>query len=78
MPDSPKAEEPRTDADATEATPDPAAHADELKDRFRAALDRKRGEAKARSSQGHGAASPKVGEAHRKAGGKRTFRRKSG
>ncbi|MDT7599713.1 MAG: hypothetical protein QOK26_1790, partial [Pseudonocardiales bacterium] len=25
MPDSPKAEEPRTDADATEATPDPAA-----------------------------------------------------
>jgi hypothetical protein len=55
-----------------------AEHADELKDRFRAALERKRGEAKARSAQGHGAGSQKVGESHRKAGGKRTFRRKSG
>jgi len=55
-----------------------ADHSDELKDRFRAALERKRGEAKARSAQGHGAGSQKVGESHRKAGGKRTFRRKSG
>jgi hypothetical protein len=37
----------------------------------------KRGEAKARSAQGHGAGTPKVHEAGR-AGGKRTFRRKSG
>jgi hypothetical protein len=83
MADTPETQDPRDQAapadPATPATPaEEADHSDELKDRFRAALERKRGEAKARSTHGHGAGSPKVGESHRKAGGKRTFRRKSG
>ena len=80
MADTPETQDPRDQsAPADPATPaEGADHSDELKDRFRAALERKRGEAKARSTHGHGAGSPKVGESHRKAGGKRTFRRKSG
>lgn len=81
MADTPQTQDPK-DKSAPDEAATPAAgsadHGDELKDRFRAALERKRGEAKARSAQGHGAGSPKVGESHRKAGGKRTFRRKSG
>ncbi|HEX4252816.1 MAG TPA: DUF5302 domain-containing protein [Pseudonocardia sp.] len=77
MADTPETQDP-SDQAAPASPAEDAEHADELKDRFRAALERKRGEAKARSAQGHGAGSPKVGESHRKAGGKRTFRRKSG
>jgi len=74
MADAPHTDEPNKTAE----TPDQPANAeDDIKDRFKAALDRKRGEAKARSAQGHGAGNPKVHEAGR-AGGKRTFRRKSG
>jgi hypothetical protein len=81
MADTPETQGPHEQAAPADPAASPAEgadHGDELKDRFRAALERKRGEAKARSSQGHGAGSPKVGESHRKAGGKRTFRRKSG
>jgi len=80
MADSPQTEEPQEDAETPEQPTTPAdgtAPSDDVKDRFRAALERKRGEAKARSTQGYGGDSPKVHEA-RRAGGKRTFRRKSG
>jgi hypothetical protein len=63
------------------ATPNPSEDneddGDDLRGRFRAALERKRGEARERSTRGHGAFTPKVHE-HGRAGGKRTFRRKSG
>ncbi|WP_028920875.1 DUF5302 domain-containing protein [Pseudonocardia acaciae] len=84
MAETPEAKEPRDDTDAAQPadTPDAAAPdadtTDDLRSRFREALERKRGEAKARSARGHGAGNPKVGETHRRAGGKRTFRRKSG
>lgn len=83
MADTPEAKEPREDAEHTDApeTETPGADAngpDDLRSRFRAALERKRGEAKERSAGGHGAGSSRIGDVHRRAGGKRTFRRKSG
>jgi hypothetical protein len=72
VPDQPEVPEP------SETGTDPETDQnDDLRSRFRAALDRKRAEAHARSLQGHGASAPKVHE-HGRAGGKRTFRRKSG
>lgn len=48
----------------------------DLKSKFREALERK--QAKSQSGEGHANAGSKVGDAHGKQGGKRTFRRKSG
>ncbi len=68
---------PDTDADDTPAEDTPASEApDATKDRFRAALERKRGQHHANSTDAHG--DSKVHGAHERAGGKRTFRRKSG
>lgn len=67
---APEAEEPRDDAEPNGE--------DDLRSRFRAVLERKRGEARNRSARGHGAGSSRIGDVHRRAGGKRTFRRKSG
>jgi hypothetical protein len=72
MPDQPDVPEPSDGPSGSKAGGD-----DDLRGRFRAALDRKRAEAQARSTRGHGASAPKVHE-HGRAGGKRAFRRKSG
>ncbi|HEY1974776.1 MAG TPA: DUF5302 domain-containing protein [Pseudonocardia sp.] len=75
MADSPQAEQPAEQpAEADPSTPEAD---DELKDRFRAALERKRRTDAGQSAKGHGVGNNKVHEA-RRAGGKRTFRRKSG
>jgi len=49
---------------------------DTAKDRFREALERKRTQQAGRASSGHG--DSKIHGEHGAAGGKRTFRRKSG
>lgn len=54
----------------------PAAGAGDPKDRFREALERKRGQQEARHAESH--AEGKIHGTHAAAGGKRTFRRKSG
>jgi hypothetical protein len=54
----------------------PAKDADSTKDKFREALERKRGQQHADNGPGHG--DSKVHGAHERVGGKRTFRRKSG
>ncbi|MEV5506732.1 DUF5302 domain-containing protein [Streptomyces orinoci] len=51
---------------------------DEVKRRFREALDRKRGRAAGAGASGHGAEGSKIHGTHGKAGGQRSFRRKSG
>lgn len=66
MTDGPEAEVPHEEAP------------DDVRSRFRAALERKQGQARARSVQGHGAGTSKARDTHGRAGGKRTFRRKSG
>ena len=48
----------------------------EAKDKFREALERKRGKRHPHEGAGHG--DSKIHEAHGAAGGKRAFRRKSG
>ena len=50
--------------------------AGDAKDKFREALERKRGQQAARRAEGHG--DSKIHGTHAAAGGKRTFRRKSG
>jgi hypothetical protein len=55
---------------------DSAKAGDNAKDRFREALERKRSQQAGRASAGHG--DSKVHGEHAAAGGKRTFRRKSG
>ena len=65
-------EEPHTGADAASDGDDPA----EAKARFKAALDRKRSQG-GPSATGPGGDS-KIHGTHAAAGGKRTFRRKSG
>ena len=65
-------EEPRTGADAASDGDDSA----EAKARFKAALDRKKNQS-GRSGGGPGGDS-KIHGTHAAAGGKRTFRRKSG
>lgn len=64
---------PETAASDAEETEPPA---DDVKARFREALERK--QAKARLGQGHADGNSKVHDAHGPAGSKRTFRRKSG
>jgi hypothetical protein len=64
--------------EAGQSSEDKPNAADDTKSRFRAALERKRSEAEARSVRGHGASSSKIHEESRRAGGKRAFRRKSG
>jgi hypothetical protein len=54
----------------------PASAPDPTKDRFREALERKRSQHHANNGDAHG--DSKVHGAHERAGGKRTFRRKSG
>lgn len=56
--------------------PDEDKSADAAKDRFRAALERKR--SRQHPHEGGGKRDGKVGNEHGAAGGKRTFRRKSG
>ena len=65
MPDTPDA-----------ARPDADAAPDQTKDRFRAALERKRSQQHAANADTHG--DSKVHGAHARAGGRREFRRKSG
>jgi hypothetical protein len=61
-------------ADDTSATPDAV---EDVKAKFREALDRKRGQ-HGDGLNGPGQNDSKIHEAHSRAGGKRTFRRKSG
>ncbi|HZY75487.1 MAG TPA: DUF5302 domain-containing protein [Jatrophihabitantaceae bacterium] len=53
-----------------------AGSADDAKDKFREALERKRSQQAGRAAAGHG--DSKIHGEHAAAGGKRTFRRKSG
>ncbi|MCZ4119075.1 DUF5302 domain-containing protein [Streptomyces sp. H39-S7] len=62
-------------ADAS-ATAEPAE--DEVKRKFREALERKRGGNKSAAAAGGGPDSSKIHGAHGRAGGQREFRRKSG
>ncbi|MGH3516787.1 MAG: DUF5302 domain-containing protein [Haloechinothrix sp.] len=55
---------------------DPAGASDDVKQKFREALDRKRAQAKARAD--HEDSGSKIHNAHGPVGGKREFRRKSG
>lgn len=64
---------PDTENDAPAETEPPA---DDVKARFREALERK--QAKNRTGQGHADANSKVHDAHGPAASKRQFRRKSG
>ena len=56
--------------------PEQAPSADAAKDKFREALERKRGQQQANSSASHN--DSKIHGAHDKAGAKRQFRRKAG
>ncbi|MCM2425220.1 DUF5302 domain-containing protein [Streptomyces sp. RKAG337] len=73
-----------SDQEATEATEVPdtadasAAAEDEVKRKFREALERKRGGNKSAAAAGGGPDSSKIHGAHGRAGGQREFRRKSG
>jgi Family of unknown function (DUF5302) len=51
---------------------------DDVKDKYRAALERKRGQQAERNADTEGLNSSKIHGEHGAAGGKRTFRRKSG
>jgi hypothetical protein len=79
MADSAQAEQPAEDPAEDPAAVDPPTPEsdDPLKDRFRAALERKQRADAGKAGKGHGVGHGKVHEA-RRAGGKRTFRRKSG
>ncbi len=57
-------------------TDKPAAAGGDAKEKFREALERKRGRQAAQHDEGHG--DSKIHGTHGAAGGKRTFRRKSG
>jgi hypothetical protein len=73
MPDEPDtAADSDTNGDTTTETESP----EDVKARFREALERK--QAKNRMGEEHADARSKVHDAHGPAGGKRTFRRKSG
>jgi hypothetical protein len=50
----------------------------EVKDKFKAALERKRGHQAERNAEAESRAGSKIHGEHGAAGGKRTFRRKSG
>jgi len=65
-------------ADESDVTADTGNQApDDVKSRFREALERKRGQ-HADGVAGSGPGGPKIHEAHGRAGAKRQFRRKSG
>src|ERR1700744_1792401 len=55
-----------------------AGKAGEVKDKFRAALERKRGQQADRAADAENRGDSKIHHEHGAAGGKRTFRRKSG
>jgi uncharacterized protein DUF5302 len=67
--------EPDDTAQGGETTPN-GSESEDVRARFRAALDRK--QAKAKAGEGHADSSSKIHEAHGPAAGRRTFRRKSG
>ena len=81
---APAADAPSADAAAAaepEAAQDAAAAEggeDDVKRRFREALERKRGAAQAGGASGVGKGASKIHGAHGRAGGPREFRRKSG
>jgi hypothetical protein len=77
MAESAQAEQPAENPAAADPSTRDVEADDPLKDRFRAALERKRRTDAAQSDRGHGVGNNKVHEA-RRAGGKRAFRRKSG
>ena len=60
------------------STPDPDEPASEVKDKFRAALDRKRTQQAERNADSENRDHAKIHGAHGPAGGRREFRRKSG
>jgi Family of unknown function (DUF5302) len=64
------------DADEQADSDDAAQPSDEVRRRFREALDRK--QAKAKSGEEHANGPSKIHQTHGPAGAKRTFRRKSG
>jgi hypothetical protein len=74
--DSPTAANPPTADNDSTADNAVASGASATKDRFREALERKRGQQHANNSDSQD--DSKIHGAHTKAGGKRTFRRKSG
>ncbi|MGW1071952.1 DUF5302 domain-containing protein [Streptomyces sp. NPDC002537] len=63
-----------TDSTAPQSTPEE----DEVKRKFREALARKRGQGGEGSAAGQGRDGSKIHGTHGKAGGQRSFRRKSG
>ncbi|SDG72427.1 hypothetical protein SAMN05421505_10776 [Sinosporangium album] len=75
MTDAVSEPESREDAEAAETTAE--GPEDELKRKFREALERKRRQAEA-GGQGTGRGSSKIHGTHGPAGGRRSFRRKSG
>jgi hypothetical protein len=62
----------------SEVTPEPESSEDELKRKFREALERKKLAQTDASAGGKGKNSSKIHGAHGPVGGKRSFRRKSG
>jgi Family of unknown function (DUF5302) len=62
----------------SEVTPEPESSEDELKRKFREALERKRLAQTDAGAGGKGKNSSKIHGAHGPVGGKRSFRRKSG
>ncbi len=73
------ATEPEGPDTEAEATPDAAPHdQDEVKRRFKEALDRKRGVNADGAGSGAGQNRSKVHGVHGKVGGQKSFRRKSG
>ncbi|WP_371778751.1 DUF5302 domain-containing protein [Streptosporangium subroseum] len=62
----------------SEVTPEPESSEDELKRKFREALERKKLAQTEAGAGGKGKNSSKIHSAHGPVGGKRSFRRKSG
>ncbi len=80
--DSSPAEEPRTENvgpdESTRPAKDSASAGNDVKDKFRQALERKRGQHADRDAAGDGLGSAKISAEHAAAKTQRTFRRKSG
>jgi len=64
--------------EAPDAEPPNAEPTNDVKDKFKAALERKRGQQADREASSGGREGSKIHGEHSAAGGKRTFRRKSG
>ncbi|GIH26507.1 hypothetical protein Aph01nite_48170 [Acrocarpospora phusangensis] len=72
------ADDPADDAESAAAAEGDEGDEDELKRKFREALERKRQTQADRNAKGGGKGSSKIHGTHGAAGGKRSFRRKSG